>query len=96
MYIYHIAILVNGTENLSFEADLDEHIQKFLDSRKALIVSTNSEEVTGKNYGRCANCGAWVSDLTKNDSIQSFSNGAQISGMWYCDLCLPPYHPNSF
>lgn len=29
MYIYHIAILANGTENLSFEADLDEHIQKF-------------------------------------------------------------------
>lgn len=96
MYIYHVAILVEGSENLPFEANLEERIQTYLDSGNAEIVSSFSEEVTGENYGRCTNCGAWVSDQTKNDRIFSFSNGARISGKWYCDLCLPPEHPNRF
>ena len=88
MYIYQISILVDVPENLPFEADLEDHIQAYF--------SSTSEEVTGKNYGRCTNCGAWVSDQTKADRILSFSNGARISGKWYCDLCLPPEHPNHF
>lgn len=96
MYIYQVSILVDGPENLPFEADLEDHIQAYLDSKNAGIVSSTSKEVTGENYGRCTNCGAWVSDQTKADRILNFSNGARISGKWYCDLCLPPEHPNHF
>lgn len=96
MYIHHVSILIEGSEDLSLEQELNDMIQRLLSDRNAALVSTTNEELAGHNYGRCVKCGTWASDLTKENRIRSFSNGVQIEGDWFCDLCLPEDHPNSF
>lgn len=95
-YLYHVSVLVEGTENLELEYGLEESIADYLSNKKAELISSSSEELTGNNYGRCSKCGTWVSDASEQQSITAFSNGKRVKNCWYCDLCLPRNHPNSF
>ncbi len=96
MYIHHINVLIEGSEELSLEDRLSDGIQNLLDGQPAVLVSTTNEELIGDNFGRCVKCGEWVSDCKKDNRIRWFSNGAQLDGNWYCDLCLPEDHSNHF
>ena len=96
MYIYHISILIEGEEDLSLESKIWEAVEQSLVYQKAELVSSMTEELIGRNYGRCNKCGTWTSDWRKSDGVKSFSNGAQIGGEWFCDECLPLNHPNHF
>ena len=95
-YLYHLSVLIDGTDDLELENELDEVIQSHLSGKRAELVSSASEPLEGENYGRCASCGAWVSDRSAPDSVRAFSDGAKIAGKWYCDLCLPQGHPKAF
>lgn len=96
MYIYHIAVVIDGDEDLQLEYNLEKRVVQSLKCTRAEYVSSWSEVLDGQNYGRCTKCGAWTSDWTKKMRISSFSNGAQVNGEWFCDLCLPEDHPNHF
>lgn len=95
-YLYHLSVLIDGTENLALEHELDEILQNHLTGRCAELVSSASELLAGENYGQCVSCGAWVSDRSAPDSVRAFSDGAKIEGKWYCNLCLPQGHPKAF
>lgn len=95
-YFYHLSVLINGTENLELEHELDEVIRRHLSGKRAQLVSSASEPLEGENFGRCECCGTWVSDRSAPDAVRAFSDGAKIAGKWYCDLCLPQGHPKAF
>ena len=95
-YFYHLSVLVNGTENLELEHELDEVIRRHLSGKRAQLVSSASEPLEGENFGRGECCGTWVSDRSAPDAVRAFSDGAKIAGKWYCDLCLPQGHPKAF
>ena len=44
------------------------------------------------NCGRCAVCGAWVSDCEKPDRIYELHIGATVNGRLLCDDHLPKGH----
>ena len=96
MYLYRVNILFHNEEDLQKELNLEKHIDDFLKKNKGELVSSNSEELKSDNFGKCQECGAWVSDYSKNNYISCFSNGAKLNGIWLCDLCLPDDHTNSF
>lgn len=96
MYLFHIAVMIDGVERPEFELALEQAIQSFWPRQKAEVVSTRTEILVGHNFGQCKKCGTWVSDSRKDNRITAFSDGASIDGAWFCDLCLPPDHPNVF
>ena len=96
MYILKLNVLVESSENLDLESEIEMKLEDILVNRQATFVSTHSEELIGANHGKCAECGCWVSDHRKQDFIDVFSNGAKIRNKWYCDICLPEDHPNAF
>ena len=96
MYLYKIAVLIEGEEDPMEQYEIDQGICELLKGKCAEYISARVEVVTGVNYGKCVKCGAWVSDYSKKDWIKAFSNGAQVNGKWYCDICLDETHPNSF
>ena len=103
-YILKLNLLIGTSAN-------DLHTQNFVedtivDTTKTLskncnceinCVSTEIIEIDDSCvFGRCVNCGEWVSDSRLSDCVREFSNGAMINGKWYCDICLPDDHPNHF
>lgn len=98
MYIYSINVVFDHREEdyNKMESEIERLLEPLLKEHEGEIVSTYSEDVSGDNFGKCQNCGCWTSDKTKDDYIWAFSNGAKIDGKWYCDICLPPDHPNAF
>lgn len=96
MYILKLNIVVFSDENLDLEAEITEKLESTLLERQACFVSSSAEDVTGDNYGRCSVCGCWVSDNTKPEHINAFSNGAKIGKQWFCDICIPANHPSAF
>ena len=96
MYVLKLNILVPSFEDLDFESEITMKLEQFLTNRKASFISAISEEVIGDNYGQCSQCGCWVSDHSKPDYINSFSNGVFVEKHWLCDLCLPEDHPSAF
>ncbi len=91
MYIYKVSLLIEGEENPALEAHLEDILKEHGE-----FLSSEPIAITGDNYGKCAHCGAWVSDPRKPGYIREFSPGAQIQSKWLCDLCLPENHPNAF
>lgn len=52
--------------------------------------------VAGVNSGRCAECGAWVTDVEKPEPISGLQNGATVDGRLLCDDHLPENHRWAF
>ena len=48
------------------------------------------------NCGRCAVCGAWVTDREKENHIPQLCNGATVNGQLLCDEHLPKGHKWAF
>ena len=93
MYILKIAYLLNGSwEEAEESAVSTEELIK-----KGEYLSEQYVDLTGvRNFGRCCVCRAWASDKHKTGAVAEMSNGAEIDGKWYCDVCLPKDHPNAF
>lgn len=96
MYILKLNILVPMSEDLNLESEIAIKLEEILKNSDAVFVSTMSEEVVGENYGKCSECGCWVSNQGELDFINIFSNGIKIDNRWYCDICLPEDHPYAF
>lgn len=96
MHIYRINVIFNHDEDLQTEGKIESKLGEIVDKYGGELVSTSVDTLEGCNFGRCSKCGCWTSDATKEDFISGLSNGAQINGIWFCDLCLPVDHPNSF
>lgn len=39
------------------------------------------------NVGKCAECGCWVSDYTKPETLEGIPGGRVVDGRWLCDEC---------
>ncbi len=89
MYIYQMNVLIEGDENPALEQQLEAALP-------LEVVSARVIELAGENFGKCAHCGAWVSDFCRPDAVREFSPGAKADGNWLCDLCLPQGHPSAF
>lgn len=103
MYVCKFNVLVmsdktssDETLDLMIENQVSELLKKELVDVDAELISISFEDIVGENWGRCEKCGAWTTDNSKPDNIDSFSPGANVNGRWLCDLCLPEGHPNRF
>ena len=89
MYILKVNYLVDGT--IESVKPLEEQIKMGeCISEQYVDLSHNT------NFGRCCLCQTWTSDKRKKNAVSEMSNGAILNGAWYCDVCLPDWHPNSF
>ena len=50
----------------------------------------------GGNWGACAVCGGYVSDVNQPNRIHQLGRGTEFEGRLLCDEHLPPDHPDSF
>lgn len=50
----------------------------------------------GINCGRCAECGGWVTDVTKPERVDGLGYGAVWEGRLLCDEHLPKDHAAAF
>lgn len=93
MYILKIAYLLDGSwEETEKSAASTEELLK-----KGEYLSEQYVDLTGvRNFGRCCVCQAWTSDKRQIGAVEEMSNGAEIDGKWYCDVCLPKDHLNAF
>lgn len=93
MYILKIAYLLDGSwEETEKSAASTEGLLK-----KGEYLSEQYVDLTGvRNFGRCCVCRAWASDKRQIGAVAEMSNGAEIDGKWYCDVCLPKDHLNAF
>ena len=48
------------------------------------------------NCGKCARCGAWVTDRKKPDPVAGLTNGAYVGGELLCGEHLPKGHRWAF
>lgn len=53
MYIYHIAVVIDGDEDSQLEYNLEKRVVRSLKCNRAEYVSSWDEALDGKNYGRC-------------------------------------------
>ncbi len=60
------------------------------------IVSFAALDPTTTNCGRCAQCGAWVTDRERPEPNRGLTNGAVVDGRLLCDEHLPPGHRWAF
>lgn len=96
MYVCSFNVLIDSEQNRELEWEIAEAIKSSFADKRIELVSMSIEDVNGNNYGRCENCGEWVTDNTKENRISAFSVGAKVDGKWFCDLCLPEDHSNHF
>ena len=95
MYILKVNVLLYE-ENCTLETNLIDAISNLVDSKNGLVVSINTNDIIGDNFGKCENCGCWVSNYDMDNYVPEFSNGCIINKKWLCDICLPPNHPKAF
>lgn len=96
MYIYRVNVLIKGEENLMLEEKIDTVLKDSLTNSLGEHISSTIVTIEGTNFGKCVKCGCFCSDRRKKDYIVDFSCGAIVNGKWFCDICLPLDHPNSF
>ena len=97
-YLYNIHIVVNGPiDDYKQQEILDKELEELCCTYKNLdFAGYTICELSSKTCGKCAQCGAWVSDKSKPDHIPGFSDGCFTSFGWLCDICLPMNHPKQF
>lgn len=104
-----VSYLVELTENeLTREDDVLDKIttkigkdEKIIVEGKEFDISWNTTssfmlDTDTSNCGKCANCGAWVTDREKPNHISELCNGAIVDGKLLCDECLPADHRWAF
>lgn len=89
-----IASDMEAKENLNKSVDnLSDQISKLLESDSSIDISllgTAFEKMeNGSNIGRCAKCGAWVTDYLKPYRAPCTTDGEIIDGQWLCEVCMP-------
>ena len=50
----------------------------------------------GDNWGTCAVCSCYISDINQPSRIGQLSRGTLFEGRLLCDEHLPPDHPDAF
>ena len=100
MYIVKINIVIEGDgSDLKTQDEIERCFQQSMReiTHSPQLVSTEIKELDGNlNYGKCIKCGTWTSDSQRKGYVNEFSDGIQIEGNWFCDLCLPNNHPRHF
>ena len=96
-YLYKLYIIVDDdSDNLSNQSIIDEAVEKEVEKHSNMFyIGSKICELTN-NYGKCCQCGEWVSDHDLTGYIDGCSDGCIIDDKWWCDLCLPNDHPKSF
>lgn len=99
MHIYKINILFESDgEDLAWQQNAEEALQALLKDRgRAELVSSEVVDLPpAASIGRCATCGAWVSDYAAPFPVRELSSGVKRNGKWLCDLCVPENDPDHF
>lgn len=87
-----IATDIEDTEINSKVEKISDQIDKLLNSNKDVDISlliTGFEKIHHEsNAGRCVKCGTWVTDYDKPYRIPCTTDGVEVDGKWFCEVCI--------
>ena len=84
---FNVVIEANDTDDILLNEKVSE-VETAIENVVGVdYVSCYPIRISGKNYGRCAYCGAWVTDGSNGKYVHQFGPGKIENGVWVCDLC---------
>jgi hypothetical protein len=86
-----LELKINNAEIYSDTVAIDENHKAVWEQGRIELFNPKVD-----NCGRCACCGAWVTDYEKPEPIAGLCIGATVDGELLCDECLPQDHPLAF